>query len=310
MKGYVIDKNGNEELLPDFLSWDICHGMGEPCDFFEVSYIYYTTQLCLLEDAVRFKAVHNNEVVFIGIVDEYTVTIDERGCVATINGRSLAALLLDNAVGAAAYPSVNLTQILNTYVKPLGITDIRSTTMPALYNFSVSVGESAWGVLKRYCRYASNIQPRFSKDGKLILDKAAGDSALINSDKDVVAVRLHNERYGIISTVQMINRVTGQIYTVNNQKFINSGGKRRHVMTIPRNLGANAARYTGEYQIAESEREKKYVELTMTVQFRFFPGDVVHIFNDALGLDGTYTVASTHCWADGVSAGTVLKLEV
>lgn len=310
MKGYVIDKDGNEELLPDFLSWDICHGTGEPCDFFEVSYIYYPTQLYLLETAVRFKAVHDGETVFMGIVDEYTVSIDERGCIATLNGRSLAALLLDNAVSAASYASVDLTKIVNSYVKPLGISAIRSSAMPTLYNFTVSVGESAWGVLKRYCRYAANIQPRFSKEGTLILDNESGDSHLINADRDVVAVRLHNERYGIISTVQLINRVSGEIYTVNNQKFINSGGKRRHVMTIPRNLGANAARYTGEYQIAESERGKKYVEITMTNQFLFFPGDTVHIINDNLGLDGNYTVSSSHCWADGTSAGTIMKLEV
>ncbi len=45
MKGYLIDKNGALTLLPEFLSWDVCHGMGEPCDWFEVSFIYYSAQL-------------------------------------------------------------------------------------------------------------------------------------------------------------------------------------------------------------------------------------------------------------------------
>lgn len=51
MKGYLIDKNGALTLLPEFLSWDVCHGMGEPCDWFEVSFIYYSAQLPKLQSA-------------------------------------------------------------------------------------------------------------------------------------------------------------------------------------------------------------------------------------------------------------------
>ena len=70
MKGYLIDKNGALTLLPEFLSWDVCHGMGEPCDWFEVSFIYYSAQLPKLQSACRFRAGHNNGVVFKGIIDE------------------------------------------------------------------------------------------------------------------------------------------------------------------------------------------------------------------------------------------------
>ena len=96
MKGYLIDKNGALTLLPEFLSWDVCHGMGEPCDWFEVSFIYYSAQLPKLQSACRFRAVHNNGVVFKGIIDEYSISIDEKGSVVTLSGRSDAALLLDN----------------------------------------------------------------------------------------------------------------------------------------------------------------------------------------------------------------------
>ena len=86
MKGYLIDKNGALTLLPEFLSWDVCHGMGEPCDWFEVSFIYYSTQLPKLQSACRFRAVHNNAVVFKGIIDEYSISIDEKGSVVTLSG--------------------------------------------------------------------------------------------------------------------------------------------------------------------------------------------------------------------------------
>lgn len=86
MKGYLIDKNGALTLLPEFLSWDVCHGMGEPCDWFEVSFIYYSAQLPKLQSACRFRAVHNNGVVFKGIIDEYSISIDEKGSVVTLSG--------------------------------------------------------------------------------------------------------------------------------------------------------------------------------------------------------------------------------
>ena len=103
MTGYIISSSGVETELPAFLSWDVCHGIGEPCDWFEVSFIYYSHQLSMLQSACRFRAEHNNSVVFTGVVDEYSISIDEHGSVATISGRSHAALLLDNELSAAAY---------------------------------------------------------------------------------------------------------------------------------------------------------------------------------------------------------------
>ena len=40
MKGYLIDKDGTQYQLPELLSWDVCHGTGEPCDYFEVKMLY------------------------------------------------------------------------------------------------------------------------------------------------------------------------------------------------------------------------------------------------------------------------------
>ena len=57
-------------------------------------------QLPKLQSACRFRAVHNNAVVFKGIIDEYSISIDEKGSVVTLSGRSDAALLLDNELPA------------------------------------------------------------------------------------------------------------------------------------------------------------------------------------------------------------------
>ena len=52
------------------------------------------------------------------------------------------------------------------------------------------------------------------------------------------------------------------------------------------------------------------MKLTLTKQFACFPGDRVQLTAAKLGVSGTFTVISSHCWADSLSAGTIVTLEV
>ena len=128
--------------------------------------------------------------------------------------------------------------------------------------------------------------------------------------KDAASVSLCDEHYGIISDISIRNRVTGASYTVSNESFTAFGGKCHREMTVPKTTGADAARYTAEYQIAESKRGKKCAKLTLTKQFACFPGDRVQLTAAKLGVSRTFTVISSHCWADSLSAGTIVTLEV
>nr|DAG12553.1 MAG TPA: 43 kDa tail protein [Caudoviricetes sp.] len=310
MTGYIISSSGVETELPAFLSWDVCHGIGEPCDWFEVSFIYYSHQLSMLQSACRFRAEHNNSVVFTGVVDEYSISIDEHGSVATISGRSHAALLLDNELSAAAYAAMSSESLINSFVTPYGVSQVVSGAAKSLADFNISTGESAWSAVKRFSRYAWGTTPFFTPAGALILNGRQGSSITINADKDAHAIKLRDERYGIISDVRVKNRVTGASYTVRNEDFIARGGKSHRELTVPKTTGADAARYTAEYQIAESKRGKHFIELTLTQQFACFPGDVVTLSSTVLGVNGSYRVGASHCWADSFSAGTIVTLEV
>ena len=115
MQGYLIDKNGTEYELPELLSWDICHGLGEPCDYFEVTVLYDTEMLTELYNAVRFRAKNGNDTVFYGVVDEYIINIDESGSAVSINGRSLAALLMDNELPKCTHYSLSRDTLLSNY---------------------------------------------------------------------------------------------------------------------------------------------------------------------------------------------------
>lgn len=310
MTGYIISSSGAETELPPFLSWDICHGLGEPCDWFEVSFIYYSHQLSKLQSACRFRGEHNGATVFTGVVDEYSISIDEHGSVVTISGRSPAALLLDNELPAASYAALSSESLISSFITSNGISQVVSGAAKTLDSFSVSTGESAWSAVKRFSRYAWGTTPFFTPEGVLILNGRQGSNITVDADKDAHAVKLRDERYGIISDVRVKNRVTGASYTVRNEDFIARGGKSHRELTVPKTTGADAARYTAEYQIAESKRGRHLIELTITKQFACFPGDIIELSSTALGVSGSYRVSSSHCWADSFSAGTIVTLEV
>ena len=310
MTGYIISSSGAETELPPFLSWDVCHGLGEPCDWFEVSFIYYSHQLSKLQSACRFRAEHNGATVFTGVVDEYSISIDEHGSVVTISGRSPAALLLDNELPAASYATLSSESLISSFITPYGIGQVVSGAAKTLGSFSVSTGESAWSAVKRFSRYAWGTTPFFTPEGVLILNGRQGSNITVDADKDAHAVKLRDERYGIISDVCVKNRVTGASYTVRNEDFIARGGKSHRELTVPKTTGADAARYTAEYQIAESVRGRHLIELTLTKQFACFPGDIIELSSTALGVSGSYRVSASHCWADSFSAGTIVTLEV
>lgn len=316
MKGYLIDKDGTQYLLPGLLSWDVCHGTGEPCDYFEVKTPYTAELLPKLTGAVRFKGVNDGETVFYGVVDEYQVSLDETGSTVSINGRSLAALLMDNEVPKHMYYSLTRSQLIEKYISPYGITNIEDGEMPQVYLFSVRDGDSAWSVLKRYCLKSVRAVPRLDRTGTLHLGSRTGSSLSINADEKAVSVKLKDERYGIISQIIVVNRSSGASYTLNNQEFINRGGAcRRYFYTEKfENVIAGSTNidttFSGRYQIECSKSGKHCIDVILNEQFPCFPDDTVTLKCSAIGINKSCRVISTHCWGDAVSAGTSITLEV
>lgn len=309
MKGYLTDSAGAVWALPTLLSWDVKHGLGEPCDAFEVSFAYAKELLPLLYGAVRFRGEYGGETVFRGVVDEYEVTADGTGLTAAVRGRGLAALLLDNQCEAAQYAGVGLDYIVRHHVTPWGVHDVKTGAMAALGDFTVTSGDSQWSVLKRFCRFAGGVRPRFTPDGVLLLNGQDGAARAIGPGTAVTAAVIRDSRYGVISEVLVKNKARGSAETVKNAAYLARGVSCRRVLAVPRRTGGDAMRYTAQYQIEESERGKRTVELTLPAQFAAFAGDRVSLTAPALGLSGDYRVYESRCWADENGAGTALTLE-
>jgi len=315
MQGFLADKNGTQYSLPELLSWDVCHAMGEACDYFEVTTLFDSTMLPQLQSAVRFIGKNGNSTVFCGVVDEYVVSINEKGATVSINGRSLAALLMDNEVQKVTYFAMTKASALEHFVTPYGISNVASCNLPQVLMFQVKSGDSAWTALKRYCLKAGHCAPRFSASGTLLLAETSGNTVTINADNRASAIKYKDERYGIISRITVTNRSSGGSYTLNNQAFINRGGScRRYLYTdkfeqVVSNPSQADDTFTGEYQIQQSKYGKNVIEITVAEQFACFPGDTAVFSSTAVGITKNCKVIKTHCWADALSAGTIITVE-
>lgn len=310
MTGYVTNVSGGVSELPPLLSWDVRHGLGEPCDAFEASFAYEKSMLPTLFGAVRFRGAYIGSTVFTGVVDEYEITADAAGLTAVIRGRSLAALLLDNECESAQYSGVGLDYILRKHVYPRGVKSVRYRPMPALAAMTVAAGDSQWTALKKFCRFSGGVTPRFSRDGVLLINGEAGAHISVGTGTAVTAAVIRDNRYGVISEAVVKNKARGTTQTVKNAAYAARGLSCRRVVSVPRKTGGDAMRYTAQYQIEQSLLGKHAVEITLPALFYAFAGDTVTLNYPPLGLYGAYTVFESRCWADENGAGTVLTLEV
>ena len=309
MTGFLTDYNSREYQLPVLLSWDISHGHGTPCDAFEISFAYEENMLKMLSDAVRFRAEHDEETVFFGVVDEFEIRADENGRRAAVRGRSLAALLLDNEAEAAEYYYASPEFMLDRHVYPWGISELRLGKLPTVSTFVVDSGASQWRVLEDYAFFRGGIRPRFNKEGILLLDGSFGEKRLIDFGTAIGMQSYRETRYGLISSALVKNKSWGISSTAENAEFIARGGSCRRVINVPRNTYYNAMRHKGEYQIERSKEGKLICELAVPALFSAFAGDTVELKNSPLGIAGSFYVSESRCWANGKSAGTNLVME-
>ncbi len=262
MTGYLIDFKGNEYKLPLLISWSVSHGLGTPCDAFEMSFVYDGSMADMLYGAVRFRGVYEDETVFYGVVDEYEISIDAGGATVSVAGRGMAALLLDNEAAAAEYGMCTISDVLNNHVYPWGIKNVKTAPMNNVYGYTVASGASQWSAVYNFAQFSGEVTPHFSKDGTLLLTKPEGKKLTVDEWSGAFDIKFAGKRYGVISEVLVKNKALGTSALVKNEKFISEGGSCRRVINVPRRTGYDRMRYTGQFQIERSEEE--YMSCTLS----------------------------------------------
>lgn len=309
MKAVMETGAGAAYELPQLLQWEISLTGSVPCDSFSVSCLYEREMQRVLPEVIRFSAVHEDETVFCGVVDEYLISEDQHGRMLTLNGRGMAALLVDNESEAMSYESADLREIFRNHAEPYGfscgkIAELRGT------KYRVDSGSSQWKALSRFTEYYGGFSPVVTPLGELILVKEdAGTLRCIDRNTPVFALRCRERRYGVFSEVLVKDRAKGTEVLVENGELKRKGGSCRRVIYMPRKSSFAAMRYTGEYQIRKSQEEQLEIELLLPGAFLAQPGDLVNLQREDLGITGTYRVkeAESRSGAEGELCTLVLR---
>lgn len=293
MTGRIITSDRRVYDLPALLAWNVTYTGGIPCDSFTVTCLYDRAMAEPLHLAAGFLAMREGEVMLRGIVDEYAVELTEAGASVTVSGRGYAARLLDNESRPVTYQGATLAEIVRCHVTPYGISAAEIAPISASSVYTVASGTSQWKALESFCRTYGGFAPRFRRDGLLVAapERDDGRRIVIGADSPVLSCTLREDHYGVLTEVLVIDKTRNVSYSVQNRDMMDRGGQCRRVVYTPGQSTWAAMRYTGEYQIRRSREEERTIEVELAGCFPAFPGDVVRLRLEALGIDGEYRVA-------------------
>lgn len=299
----------SQYTLPTPISWQLEYGLGSPCDSFQFCCPWTAGQETILATAVRLMVKEAGEIVFCGVVDECECSWSERGVTLKVMGRGMQAILLDNEAAGTDYGVATLEDILRRYVTPYGISLAEKVQLPSVSGFSVKTGSSCWQVLYQFARYHAAVTPRFDRQGRLLLS-AWNDKELKQLDDSAPITRLMRryQRYGVLSQMKVVDRVTHASQTVVNEDFHAKGGCCSSVLTMPRNTSYQSMRYQAQFQLDQSKAELDRVEITVAKAFFAWPGDLLAINRSAWGGNATYRVLESTVRLDDEGCQTTLIL--
>ena len=306
---WVALGDGQLWTLSTAVKWTFRYGTDTPCDSFSLRCLWERGQEKLLSAACRFFAEWEGERVFTGVVDEFAVLCGKDGLYLELEGRGMAARLLDNEAMPAEYQRCTRADLVADHVSPYGVEAVGGGRLAPVAGFTVSSGESEWSVVRRFACYYGGVVPRFDRMGRLVLNPP-NDSreVLVGSADPVTGWEYREERHGVLSQAAVRRRTARGTQWVSDPAFVAQGGCARRVITVPNTTGSAAMRYTADYQLRAARRERVRMRLTVAGGFLAWPGDLVSVDLKGCGANGRYRAAQTEvaCGAGGLTTTLVL----
>ena len=189
MTGRVETADGKVYELPALLEWRLRRTGGVPCDSFRVKCLYSAEMGEALKAACRFAATENGVTRFRGVIDEWSAVCGAEGTVLTVEGRGMAALLLDNEAEAVTYQRAALSEILKDHAAACGVAWEPHGEVYGTGEYAVASGSSRWKAIEGFARRCG-LTPYFTREGVLCLRGAAEGRRLVLEDARELTVTL------------------------------------------------------------------------------------------------------------------------
>lgn len=289
MIGRIETAAGEVYELPALLEWRLQRTGGVPCDSFRAKCSFSAEMGEVLKKAHRFTAEADGAVLVRGVVDEWRAEVSGSGTLVTIEGRGMAALLLDNEAEAAVYQRAALGEIMRRYAEGCGVAWTAARESVRAEEYSVASGSSRWKAIEGFARRCG-ARAYMTRGGVLELREAdAGERYVLTEPEGVLHAAYRDRRYGVVSQVTAVNRSKGLRQVVRNEAFIARGGQCERVVYVP-SRSVDELRYTGEYQIEKSAEDARELTLTLAGRTEIEPMDYVDLSIAALGAAGRFRV--------------------
>lgn len=309
MECWVRLGDGSALTLPTALEWKFSYGTGLPCDSFYIRCLWESGHERELSGAALFYAQWKGQRVFTGVVDEFACICGRDGLYLELSGRSMAARLLDNEAMPCRYQRLTCADLIANHVSPYGITAVGGGHLPAVSGFSVGSGASQWSVVEEFAAFHGGVIPRFDRMGRLVLDPHPDERvAELGSDAAVISWEYREQRYGVLSRVAVRQRSSWETCWTEDAEFRAQGGCASRVVTVPDDTRDVAMRYSADYQLKASGKERVRLILTLPEAFLVWPGDLVEVARAGFGGNGLYRVARAEVTCGEAGVLTTLEL--
>ena len=306
MTGYLLTCSGEIWQLPPLLSWKIERTDGDPCDSAEVAFLYEPQRLDVLKKAVRIRLVRDGKTAFFGVVDEVMPSVTAQGKTAALSARSLAALMMDTELRAAAYPVLTEQDAIAQFANSCGVDHFESGNLPPVRDFSVDTGTTCWQALCGFCRHSADIRPRMRADGTLLL-KWKRESWLLDEMSGYTALRYRLKRYGVLAEQTVVSG-KGAAETVSNAALRAIGIAAKNV-TMLQGKKTRARWRSAKQRLDDSARDSAILTVTLPGGFEAEPGDKVKVNLPSAGISGSFLLRSVCDQCAAAERSCTLELE-
>ena len=293
-----ISHEGVQTDLPMAKSWSFTRSDVADGDSFQYEFPWESRLYAPLKAATRMFVRQGESRLFVGMVDEVTVTASARGRICRVSGRGLGGLLEDNEYPAQEHTALTATGLISAYALPCGISGEAQTSGSC--GLSVELGHSAMQAVRNFCRNLNWLPPRLLADGKLWLASTRNTAALTVTTGNVIEASWHSNRKDVISQVISVGKTETSTY--NNEAFLGEGGRHRLYFS------ESAMEIPGNARINESMRKRQTLTVTLPGTAAAEPSELVPVKLPLLGIDETMYVTSCRSSFDG--RGLLCELEL
>lgn len=255
MKFEGITAGGTVCSLGTPLSLHISRGAAAPADELVGEFPWIA-----LPALYRLRVSDGDRIVFFGPVDVQQEQISSHGATLRVEGRSMAALLLDNEAVPQTYYSPPFSTIFARHAAPYGFLTYRVPgSSEKIGEFTVTKGMSEWQVLESFCRRAWGASPILREGAELTVGGLENKEMLLFGDggKGLTCLSITRTRreYERISELLVRSAKDGR-YTVSltDEQALRDGIRRRRCLSTSsavsaKQVLANARQKSLEYTL-------------------------------------------------------------